>query len=94
MTPPQLRAIRKAMGLTQAEFGDRIKMAGNSVARMERGEMIITAPMALLISYVAREAGVDTPDSGRGSRAAKDKRKHGREARPSGRKNRRGQGAS
>jgi hypothetical protein len=50
------------MGLTQAQMGERIGMTGNSVARMERGGkggMIITPPMALLISFVAREAGVE-----------------------------------
>ena len=47
------------MGLTQAEMAERIGMTRNSVARMERGEMIVTPPMALLISFVAREAGVE-----------------------------------
>jgi transcriptional regulator with XRE-family HTH domain len=47
------------MGLTQAEFAARIRMAENSVARMERNEMIVTPPMELLISYIAREAGVE-----------------------------------
>jgi transcriptional regulator with XRE-family HTH domain len=55
----QLRAIRKAMGLTQAQLAERIAMTSSSVARMEQGVMIVTPPMALLISYVAREAGVD-----------------------------------
>ena len=56
------------MGLTQAEFADRLKMARNSVVRMERGQMIITPPMKLLITYVAREAGVESahPQRGRG----------------------------
>ena len=41
MTGKQLRAIRTSLGITQAEFGAKIAMAGNSVARMERGEIIV-----------------------------------------------------
>jgi len=59
MTRKQLKIIRERMRLTQAELGEKVKMARNSVARMESGRMIITPPMALLISFVAREAGVD-----------------------------------
>jgi transcriptional regulator with XRE-family HTH domain len=67
MTKKQLRAIRDAMGLTQAAFAAELKISRNSIARMETGGMIITPPMALLISFVAREAGVEaTPHSGRG----------------------------
>jgi len=47
------------MGLTQAELAEKLKIARNSVARMESGRMIITPPMALLISFVAREAEVE-----------------------------------
>jgi transcriptional regulator with XRE-family HTH domain len=59
VTRKQLKAIRAQMFLTQAEFAAKLRMARNSVARMETGGMIITEPMALLISYVAKEAGVD-----------------------------------
>ena len=69
MTGKQLRAIRAGLGLTQAEFAAKIAMTGNSVARMERGEMIVTPPMELLIGYVAREAGFD-PAHGQTSRGA------------------------
>jgi len=64
------------MGLTQAELAERLKIAGNSVARMERGEMIVTPPMALLISFVAREAGVDAAHPARGRKRAHGKRAH------------------
>jgi transcriptional regulator with XRE-family HTH domain len=80
MTGKQLRAIRKAMGLTQAAFGERIKMAGNSVTRMENGRMIITPAMALLISFVARESGVDAANPARGRKAAQGKRAHAKTA--------------
>ena len=56
MTGKQLRHIRTEMGLSQAGMAARLKMAPNSIARMERGEMIVTPPMELLINYVAKEA--------------------------------------
>jgi transcriptional regulator with XRE-family HTH domain len=59
MTRKQLRDVRNRMGLTQAELAEKLKIARNSVARMESGRMIITPPMALLISFVAREAEVE-----------------------------------
>jgi transcriptional regulator with XRE-family HTH domain len=93
MTSKQLKAIRAHMGLTQAAFAARIGMAGNSVARMERGEMIITPPMALLIGYVAREAGVDFTDRPTGSRPAPAKRAQRSKARNTVRQSRRRQGS-
>jgi len=59
MIGKQLRTVRYAMGLTQAQLGERLRITQNSVARMERGLVTITPSMELLISYVAREAGVD-----------------------------------
>jgi transcriptional regulator with XRE-family HTH domain len=56
MTGKQLRAIRKRLGLTQVELAARLKLTGNSVARLERDDVAITEPMALLVSYVARES--------------------------------------
>jgi transcriptional regulator with XRE-family HTH domain len=61
--PKELRAIRAAMGLTQEELADRLRVARNTVARMERAIQAITPSMALLITYVAREAGVDIRSS-------------------------------
>ena len=74
MNGQQLRDTRKQMGLTQAELAERLKIAGNSVARMDRGEMIVTPPMALLISFVARVAGVDAAHPARGRKRAQGKR--------------------
>lgn len=62
MTGKQLRVLRNRLGLTQVDFGARIKVTGNSIARMERGEVVITEPMALLITYVAREGRVGKVD--------------------------------
>jgi len=59
MTRKELKTIRSRMGLTQAELAQKLRMARNSIVRMESGRMIITPPMALLISFVAREAAVE-----------------------------------
>jgi len=75
VTPKELKAIRKAMGLTQAELAERLKIARNTVARMERELQAITPSMALLISFVAREAGVDASHPERGRGQVKDQRK-------------------
>jgi DNA-binding XRE family transcriptional regulator len=55
VTPKELKAIRDQMGLTQAELAERLKIARNTVARMERSLQAITPSMALLIGYVARD---------------------------------------
>jgi transcriptional regulator with XRE-family HTH domain len=83
MTGKQLRAIRDQMGLTQAQLAERLKIAGNSVARMERGEMIITPPTELLIFFVAREAGVDPYHRQTSRGAAPSKKANGGKARHS-----------
>ena len=93
VTRKQLKAIRARMGLTQAELAEMLKMARNSVARMESGRMIITPPMELLISFVAREAGVD-PSHGQARRPAAPTKKRADRgtARHSGRTSGRRQG--
>ena len=83
MTPKELRAIRERMGLTQAEFAERLKITRNTVARMERSLQAITPPMALLIGYVAREAGVDATNPTRGRKLAEGKRAHAKAAKAS-----------
>jgi|SRR5215510_88951 len=77
MTQKQVVAIRDKMGLTQAQFAERLRVSRNSVARMEVGLQVITPAMALLISYVAREAGVDIANRARGRGAVEDKAAHG-----------------
>jgi transcriptional regulator with XRE-family HTH domain len=95
MTRKQLKIIRERMGLTQAELAEKLKMARNSVARMESGRMIITPPMALLISFVAREAGVDIASHGRagGPSPADETQSRKRSRHPRG-KDRKGKGSS
>src|SRR5215471_8191575 len=41
MTPAELRAERKALGLTQAALASELGVATNTIARWERGEMPI-----------------------------------------------------
>jgi transcriptional regulator with XRE-family HTH domain len=52
MTGPELRRRRLAVGLTQSGVAQLIRVSKNTVARWERGEMRITAPMAMLIDLV------------------------------------------
>jgi len=87
----ELRRIRAALGLTQKELAERLRVSSNSVARMERHEMIITPPMALLISYVAREAGVEVAHGQASRGAVADKAAHRGKARYSVREGGRGQ---
>jgi DNA-binding XRE family transcriptional regulator len=84
MTGKQLKVVRNSMNLTQAELAGVLRVARNSVVRMENGQMIVTPPMGLLIQYVAREAGVEVTGSSRGSRTTRVKeRAHGAKARAS-----------
>ena len=48
MTGPELRRIRKRLGLTQVEFAKEMGWHPNSVARAERGEMAISPTAAHL----------------------------------------------
>ncbi|HRI39818.1 MAG TPA: helix-turn-helix domain-containing protein [Nitrospira sp.] len=54
MTGPQLRSIRRRLGLTQVAMANHIGVAPNSVARWERGEMEITEPVARLVTLLRR----------------------------------------
>jgi DNA-binding transcriptional regulator YiaG len=63
----EVRRIRKRLGLTQAEFGEVVGVARNSVARWERNEMAIREPIARLIRVVGGPAT--------GGRAATRKRR-------------------
>jgi transcriptional regulator with XRE-family HTH domain len=79
------------MGLTQAQLAERLKMASNSVTRMECGRMIVTPPMELLITYIAREAGVEVAHGQTSRGAVADKAAHRGKARYSVREGGRGQ---
>jgi transcriptional regulator with XRE-family HTH domain len=82
------------MGLTQAELAARLRVWRNTVARMESGIQAITPSMELLISFVAREAGVEAAAlTGKGRRASRGKGKHGGDPRPAKRQGRPRQGS-
>ena len=57
MNGSQLRRIRAHLCLTQVELAKRAGLHGNTVARMERGEMTITPAMARLFQLLAAEKG-------------------------------------
>src|SRR5262249_29374702 len=90
MTQKQVVAIREAMGLTQAQFAERLRVSRNSVARIEVGLQVITPAMALLIEYVAKDH--EALDRERSRRRARRQRVDSAKARPSRRKDRPGQG--
>lgn len=57
MTGEQLKAIRTILGLTQAQFGERLGLHSNSVARLERSEANITDTVAkLAVTLIDDEA--------------------------------------
>ena len=63
------------MGLTQGALASRLRVAENSVTRMENGRQRITPSMELLIDYIAKEYDVDVvAHTKRGRRPAKGKR--------------------
>jgi DNA-binding transcriptional regulator YiaG len=49
MTGAEVRRIRKALGLTQAQLAEQLGVAENSVARWERGEMGIRSTAIRLL---------------------------------------------
>ena len=56
VTGPQMRKIRKDLGLTQKELAVLVGVATNSIARQERGEMGIRESLARLIRLTAQTA--------------------------------------
>ena len=52
MTGDQLRRARKRLGFTQAQLAAILKIAPNSVARLERDERKIDGPLELAITLL------------------------------------------
>lgn len=48
----RIRAVRKESGLTQVDFAKRLKIAGQSVSKLEKGE---NSPSAQTIAMICRE---------------------------------------
>ena len=55
VTGPQLRRIRKQLGLTQVALAERIGVTSTSVARWERSEIGISEPVARLVKLLAQQ---------------------------------------
>ncbi|PTQ12975.1 hypothetical protein CLG96_02190 [Sphingomonas oleivorans] len=53
MQADELKALRKALGLTQAELGEALGMTSKYVGMMERGEAAIEIRTALAMRYLA-----------------------------------------
>ena len=65
MEGSELAALRKQLGLTQAQLAERIGIAPNSLARLERGERRISEPMARLVKLLVQiETGERTEHDG------------------------------
>src|SRR6185295_18249588 len=52
----ELRARRRALGLTQAQLGTALGVSGNSVARWERAEVQMNSPALVLLALEGLEA--------------------------------------
>ncbi len=50
--PKKIHQIRKRLGLSQAEFGELLGVAGNTVARWERGELVPPKVAELAAAYL------------------------------------------
>ena len=80
MTGKQLKAVRQRMGLSQRALAGRLRVAENTVTRMENSRQAITPAMELLLSYIAKEYGIDVAHSQRSGRGAEGKRAHAKAA--------------
>ncbi len=50
--PKKIHQIRKRLGLSQAELGELLGVAGNTVARWERGELVPPKVAELAAEYL------------------------------------------
>ena len=55
MNGEELKTRRKALNLTQAELGEYLGVAGNTVARWERDELAIPPYLSRALSDLERE---------------------------------------
>jgi transcriptional regulator with XRE-family HTH domain len=55
MTSTAFYRLRRRLGLSQPKLARLLGVAPNTVARMERGEMGISVPMARLLLFVAQD---------------------------------------
>ena len=52
MAGTELRKLRQRLKLTQAQMAKKVGVHSNSLARMERGEMTISEPVARLVRFI------------------------------------------
>ncbi len=55
MNGEQIRAYRQKLGLSQTQLGQAFGMAGNTIARWERGELIPQWPKLLALGFRSLE---------------------------------------
>src|SRR5579871_919928 len=60
MTPEELGRRRRQLGLTQAQLGKVLGVAGNTVARWERGELPLGSPELVTLALERLEQAVPT----------------------------------
>ena len=53
----ELCGLRKQAGITQAAFAERIGITANALARLERGERMVSEPVMRLARIVAKGGG-------------------------------------
>jgi DNA-binding XRE family transcriptional regulator len=53
MRPDELKALRKAIGMSQQELADRIGLSRETVGLMERGQAPIEVRTALAVRWIA-----------------------------------------
>lgn len=70
MQPEQLKAIRKALGLTQAELAEQLGLSMNFVSMMERGDKPIEPRTELAMRYLDACGIEGTPPLERATGAA------------------------
>lgn len=61
MTPAEVSAARKLLGLSQSELAERLRMGANgerTVRRWERGETPITGPASVALSLLVKLHGM------------------------------------
>ena len=56
MTCEEVRAVRRKLGLTQAEFAEHVGVQRNTVWRWEAGTLTVGTTAAILIRLLAQKA--------------------------------------
>jgi DNA-binding XRE family transcriptional regulator len=57
MQPDEMKAIRKRLGMTQADFGEAIGMSRKAVNEMEAGKAVIERRTELAVRYLELTKG-------------------------------------